>query len=79
MNFEDPEAAWQRIDNESKAKSKKPVVKKKWDNPLQEKYSKLWTRYCNEYGHNDGSIDCERLLEDLHAFERVFRIMKWKK
>lgn len=79
MEYEDSEAAWQRIDSESKAKSKKPAVKKKWDNPLQEKYSELCSKYSKEYGSSDGSIDCERLLDDMRAFERVFRIMKWNK
>lgn len=77
MNFEDSEAAWQRIENETKAK--KLGTKKKWDNPLQEKYAELTERYGREYGSNDGSRDCVMLLDDMRAFERVFRIMNWKK
>jgi hypothetical protein len=78
----DPERFWREIE-ESGPPSKKPKKKKEtksvWENPLQEKYNELTERYRRDYGRNTGDFDCERLLDDLYAFERVFRVMKWNK
>lgn len=74
----DNEKEWAKIEMEfSNNKTPSKPKKKVWDNPLQEKYHELTTRYSNEYGSDDGSSDCERLLDDMRAFERVFGIMKW--
>jgi hypothetical protein len=77
---EDPESAWARIENESNIKPKKKEKKEKvvYENPLQEKYAELFDEY-GKYGHNDGSVECNELLDDMRAFERVFNIMKWKR
>lgn len=76
----DPDREWERIENEGqpKPKKKKEIV---WENPLQEKYAELTKRYGREYpnGAVINDVDCERLLDDLYAFERVFRVMKWNK
>ena len=81
FNFDDTERAWQEIDKQFENRGKKPKKEKKvkWENPLQEKYQELFTKYANEFGHNDGSIECERLLDKLRAFERVFQVMGWNK
>ena len=77
--IEDPEMVWSRLDNEGGPKKKEKKSKKiKWDNPLQEKYQELNTRYGDDFGKDTGTIECQDLLEDLYAFKRVFRIMKWK-
>ena len=77
--MEDPEQAWERIENEGvKPKEKEKKIKRAYDNPLQEKYEELHTKY-SEYGHNDGSMECNKLLDDMRALERVFNIMKWNK
>lgn len=84
--LENSESAWERIESEGAPKKVKVKASKNkngnngnWENPLQEKYNELVDRYGRKYGFNDGSIDCERLLDDLRAFERVFLVMKWNK
>lgn len=79
FDYSESEAEWMRIENELKNRKKSKPKKVVYENPLQEKYQELFTRYGNEFGHNDGSIECERLLDDLHAFERVFHVMGWNK
>jgi hypothetical protein len=78
----DPEYFWREIEK-IVTPSKKQKVKKDekpiWENPLQEKYAELTERYRRDYGRDTGTLDCERLLDDLYAFERVFRVMKWNK
>ena len=78
--YNDPENEWARIENEGqpRPKKKKKIV---WENCLQEKYAELTERYGREYpsGAVRNDVDCERLLDDLYAFERVFRVMKWNK
>jgi hypothetical protein len=81
FDYSETERVWQDIDEQFKDINKNPkkkVAKKVvYDNPLQEKYQELCTRYANDFGKNDGSIECERLLDELYAFERVFRVMGW--
>lgn len=76
--YTDPDKEWEKIENERQIKLNKKK-KVKWDNPLQEKYAEITKKYSREFGHHDGSYECEKLLDDMRAFERVFRIMKWRK
>jgi|LakMenEpi03Aug12_release.lakeMendotaPanAssembly.Ray.scaffolds.fasta_scaffold365018_2 hypothetical protein len=77
--YDDPSDLWSRIENENLFLKKRNESVKKWNNPLQEKYLKLFEEYGDKYGKNDGSFECENLLDDLRAFERVFKIMNWEK
>lgn len=77
-NLEDSERAWLKIEQEINDK-KKSLNTTKWDNPLQEKYYELNEKYRTNFGKNTGSYECELLLDDLRAFERVFHIMGWNK
>lgn len=45
---------------------------------FEEKYNELNDRYRKEFGKNTATSECEELLDDLRAFERVFNIMKRK-
>lgn len=81
--FEDPELNWIKIENDYK----KPKKNKKQNNNssesklflLYEKYNELNNRYSIEYGRSNGSLDCDILIDDLKAFERVFNVMRWPK
>lgn len=74
--MEDIEKAWMRIEQELKGDKPKEVKPKKIDScPYKNKYRELKDRYSNEYGNNTGAPECEELLNDLRAFERVFRIV----
>jgi hypothetical protein len=77
--YDDPSDLWSRIENENLFLKKRNESVKKWDNPLQEKYLELFEEYGDKYGKNDGSFGCENLLDDLRAFERVFKIMNLEK
>ena len=74
---------WLRIEQELMGKPPRSIFKSRNEvpkvvelDPYKNKYKELNDIYRNEYGHNDGSSDCDRLLEDIRAFERVFNIMK---
>lgn len=74
-NMEDNEKIWAKIEADSKnLKEVKSIPKETCHYKI--KYNELNERYRSEFSRNTGSIDCEELLDDLYAFERVFRIMK---
>jgi hypothetical protein len=78
--MEDSEKAWLRIDQELKDKTNKVKPKKvDYGCPYKNKYHELNEKYSTKYGKNTGTPECENLLDDLRAFERVFRIMKINK
>jgi hypothetical protein len=60
---------------EYKEKQKEKERKKKLT-PIERKYEELSTKYGTKFGHNTGTMECEELLDDLRAFERVMKIMK---
>jgi hypothetical protein len=75
--MEDSEKAWIRIEQELKDKPKKvKPIKVDYGCPYKNKYYELKDRYASEYGNNTGTPECEELLSDLRAFERVFKIIK---
>ena len=74
--MEDSEKAWLRIEQEFKEKSKKIKFKVDYGCPYKNKYNELKNIYSSEYGKNTGTLECEEILKNLRAFERVFEVMK---
>jgi len=82
MILEDPDKAWQRIEDELKNNSskKKFPEKKVWTNPLQEKYQELIETWTTEYPKAEPyNLDYNRLMDKIRAFELVFLTMGWDK
>ncbi len=78
-SYDDAEEAWFKIENDIQDKPKKNEPKVELD-PYQKKYKELSEKYGKEYpnGAVTFDVDCERLLDNLWAFERVFSVMKDK-
>ena len=89
MNYNtDSEDEWLKIEESFKTVKKTVKLKSDYDKgnlkltPLEKKiheakstYDKLNLKYSDEYGSNDGSYECEELLDQLKALETCFRVL----